>query len=264
MKPEQNSHNTIVTILGSGTCVPSLKRSSCSVLVESAGCKFLLDAGAGTMRRLLHTGTEVFDISYLFFSHFHPDHIGELVPFIFANKYPDGTHRKKPLTLIGGKGFQDFFYQLEGVFGEWIRLPSELFSIVELNGCNFDQRFLAPFTIGSLPVNHRPESVAIRITDPNGKSLVYSGDTDFSENLITLASNSHLLICESSFPDQLKVPGHLTPSLAGEIASRANVSTLMLTHFYPECDHEDIEKQCRKTYKGPLILAEDLMVLGLE
>ncbi len=262
MKPD--NLDTVVTILGSGTCVPSLKRSSCSILVESAGCKFLLDAGAGTMRRLLHMGTEVFDISYLFFSHFHPDHTGELVPFLFANKYPDGTRRKKPLTLIGGKGFKEFFHQLEGVYGEWIQLPSNLLNISELDNRNFDQRFLEPFTIASLPVNHRPESVAIRITAPDGKSLVYSGDTDFSENLVTLASKAQLLICESSFPDQAKVPGHLTPSLAGEIANQAGVGKLVLTHFYPECDSENIEKQCRKTYKGPLVLAEDLMVLNLE
>ena len=51
----------------------------------------------------------------------------------------------------------------------------------------------------------------------------------------------------------------LTPSLAGEIATQANVRKLVLTHFYPECDHVDIEMECRKTYTGPLVLAEDLM-----
>ena len=51
----------------------------------------------------------------------------------------------------------------------------------------------------------------------------------------------------------------MTPGLAGEIATRANVRKLVLTHFYPECDKADIFSQCRKTYKGPLILAEDLM-----
>ena len=48
-------------------------------------------------------------------------------------------------------------------------------------------------------------------------------------------------------------------SLAGEIATRANVAKLVLTHFYPECDHANIEKQCRKTWSGPLVLAEDMM-----
>jgi ribonuclease BN (tRNA processing enzyme) len=53
--------------------------------------------------------------------------------------------------------------------------------------------------------------------------------------------------------------GHLTPSLAGDIATRAGVKKLVLTHFYPECDQANIEQECRKTYDGPLVLAEDLM-----
>ena len=93
--------------------------------------------------------------------------------------------------------------------------------------------------------------------------MVYSGDTDFSHNLVNLSRNADLLICESALPDDLKVKGHLTPSLAGEIASLANVRKLVLTHFYPECDLVDIEKQCRKTFAGPLVLAEDLMKIEL-
>ena len=56
---------------------------------------------------------------------------------------------------------------------------------------------------------------------------------------------------------------HLTPSLAGEIATRANVKKLILTHFYPDCENANIEKECRKTYNGPLVLAEDLMTIEL-
>ena len=55
--------------------------------------------------------------------------------------------------------------------------------------------------------------------------------------------------------------GHLTPSLAGKIATMANVRKLLLTHFYPECDEVDIAKECRKTYSGELILAENFMTV---
>jgi ribonuclease BN (tRNA processing enzyme) len=72
-----------------------------------------------------------------------------------------------------------------------------------------------------------------------------------------------LLICESALPDALKVPGHLTPSLAGKIAAEARVGKLVLTHFYPECDYEDMAGQCRRTYGGPLVLAEDLMEIDV-
>ena len=89
--------------------------------------------------------------------------------------------------------------------------------------------------------------------------MVYSGDTDECETLIELAAGTDLLICESSMPDQHKVPGHLAPSLAGAIASRAKVKRLVLTHLYPLCDEVDIVKQARSTYKGPITVAEDLM-----
>ena len=96
------------------------------------------------------------------------------------------------------------------------------------------------------------------------EDLVYSGDTDVTENLVELAENADMLICESAMPDGMKVPGHLTPSLAGETAQRAGVKTLVLTHFYPECDQTDVAKQCRKTYAGPLIPARDLLTIQLD
>jgi ribonuclease BN (tRNA processing enzyme) len=252
-----------VTILGSGTCVPSLQRSSCSILAKIRDKLLLFDSGAGTMHRLLEKGIEIFDISFVFYSHFHPDHTAELVPFLFANKYPDGNRRYIPLTLMAGRGFATFYNNLKNVYGHWIQLAPGLLNIVELDNTSYDMREFDEFKVESLPVEHNPESIAFRITSPAGRSMVYSGDTDFSENLVTLSKDADLLVCESAFPDELKVKGHLTPFLAGNIATRANVRKLVLTHFYPECDQVDIEKQCRKSYSGPLILAEDLMQIKL-
>lgn len=252
-----------ITILGSGTCVPSLKRSSCSVLMETGGLKLLFDSGPGTMRRLLEADTKIFDISYIFFSHFHPDHTGELVTFLFATKYPAKNHRKTPLTLVAGKGFSEFYNGLKKVYGHWIELEPGLLQIVELNNEVYDTHKFGNFKVESIPVEHNNESIAYKITSSGGISVVYSGDTDFSDNLVTLARNADLFICESALPDELKVEGHLTPSLAGEIATRANVRKLVLTHFYPECDKRDIERQCRKTYAGPLVLAKDLIKINV-
>jgi len=254
-----NYNKLSVTILGSGTCVPSLKRSSCSVLMRTDDNILLFDSGTGTMRRLLEAGVEIFDVSFIFYSHFHPDHTSELVPFLFSNKYPDGSRRKKPLTLVAGNGFLKFYKNLKLVYGHWIELDTNLLNIIELDNTNYDKRRFDNFKVESIPVEHNPESIAYRITGSEGISVVYSGDTDFSDNLVMLSKDADLLICESALPDELKVKGHLTPSLAGEIAKRANVRKLVLTHFYPECDQADVEKECRKTYAGPLVLAEDLM-----
>lgn len=252
-----------VTILGSGTCVPSLERSSCSFLMQIKNSLLLFDSGPGTMRRLLEAGTMIFEIDFVFYSHLHPDHSGELVTFLFANKYANGFRRQRPLTVVAAKGFKSFYNHLKTAYGAWIELAPELFNIIELNNRAPDTWHFDDFAVASQPVEHIDSSIAYRVTSPGGKSVVYSGDTDVSENLVALSKDADLLICESALPDELKVQGHLTPSLAGEIAARANVRKLVLTHFYPQCDLVDIEQECRKTYSGPLVLAEDLMKIEL-
>lgn len=250
-----------VTILGSGTCVPSLKRSSCAVLVETGTSVVLLDSGAGTMRRLLEAGRTIFELSHIFYSHFHPDHSGELAPLLFATKYPDSRRRRRPLTICAGAGFGRFFSSLKNVYGRWIELEAGMLAVIELDTGRPDAARFDDFTVKSLPVDHNPESLAYRITDARGRSVVYTGDSDLCDNLAVIARDADLFICESALPDAQKVDGHLTPSLAGDIAGRARVGRLVLTHFYPECDEADIEKECRKTYSGPLVLARDLMRL---
>lgn len=246
-----------LTILGSGTCVPSLSRSSCAVFLKIGGKNILIDAGPGTMRRLLEAGISIFDIDFILLSHFHPDHCAEMVPFLFANRYPDMGLRKKKLTLCGGPGFSEFFNGLNELFNKWIELPGML-EIRELTPGRYEFK---GFELESAAVNHRPESLGFRITSQSGASIVYSGDTDFSENLVVLSKNADILICESALPDEIKVDGHMTPGLAGKTAMAAGVKRLVLTHFYPECETVDIKAQCEKTYTGPLTLAEDLMIL---
>lgn len=252
-----------VTILGSGTCVPSLARSSCAVLVEIRGAKILMDAGPGTMRRLLEAGVTIFDLSHLLFSHLHPDHTGELVPLLFATKYPDGTRRKSPLQVVAGKGFRHFFDGLKGVYGRWIELPDDRFSIRELDTSGPESVPFDGFSLTSRPMTHSPESVAFRLTAPAGHSMVYSGDTDVTPELVALAAETDLLICECAMPDEAKVTGHLTPSEAGHMAAEAKVDQLILTHFYPECETVNIVAQCRQTYPGPLMLAQDLLCIEI-
>jgi ribonuclease BN (tRNA processing enzyme) len=252
-----------VTILGSGTCVPSLERSSCSVMIAVGDARLLFDSGPGTMRRLLKANTTIFEVDYIFYSHFHPDHSAELVPFIFSTKYPDMEQRQTSLSIIAGSGFTDFFAGLKRVYGKWIELDPGLMQIIEMSNQSADSRRMKGFAVQSAPVEHNPESLAYRITSNEGFSVVYSGDTDYSENLIELSKDADILICESALPDDLRLKGHLTPSLAGDIATRAGVKKLILTHFYPECDQTDIAQECRKTYEGPLVLAEDLMTINV-
>jgi len=248
-----------VTILGSGTCVPSLRRSSCSVLVETGEAKLLFDMGVGTMRRLLEAGVTIGEISHLFFSHLHPDHTGELAGFLFASKYPEGRRRNSRLRVTAAEGFMAFYERLKKVYGQWIELEEGIVDIFEMSNVRQDSMHLDFSNIDTLPMTHTETSIGYRLTMPDTTTIVYTGDTDYCKNAVQLAIGADLLICECALPDEMKVPGHLTPSLAGRIASEAQVKNLVLTHFYPECDGVDIEAQCRTVYDGVLLCAEDLM-----
>ena len=212
---EIENQGLTVTILGSGTCVPSLQRGSCSVLVQIGNQHLLFDSGPGTMRRLLEAGTTIFDLDYLFYSHFHPDHSAELVPLIFATKYPYSNRCQLPLTILARRGLTDFFAGLKTVYGPWIELAPGLLKFLEFDNTKRDSKNFNGFSIESTPVEHNPESVAYRVTSPDGSSVVYSGDTDFSENLIDLAKDADLLICESALPDSLQVKGRAAGGFSG-------------------------------------------------
>lgn len=254
---------TKVTILGSGTCVPSLDRSACAVLVETGSARILLDLGPGTIRRLLEYGLTIFDVTHIALSHFHPDHTSDLVPLVFATKYPDGLRRKKQLVVLGGMGLETLYQGLRAAYGNWIVLPKEQMALQELDVLNGESLVFKDFKLTARPTRHRPESLAYRIEDRAGRSIVYSGDTDECDALAPLARSADLFICESAVPDHLKEPGHLTPSLAGRIAEQAKAKRLVLTHFYPPCDEVDIVKQARSAYKGEIFAAEDLMTFKL-
>lgn len=253
-----------LTILGSGTGVPSLSRSACSILVETAGKKILFDSGPGTMRRLLEAGTTIHELATICCSHFHPDHTAELAPLLFATKYPAGPGRRMPLTLIAGRGFADFLARLRGVYGGWIDIGAEMLTVVEMSTEEEGRRQFEGFELASAPMRHNPESLGFRLTGAGGRSIVYSGDTDTCEALVRLARGADILVCESAFPESGKVSGHLTPAEAGAIAAAAGVGRLVLTHFYPACEDADLEAECRKTYGGPLSLAHDLMEFKLD
>ncbi|WP_300675344.1 MBL fold metallo-hydrolase [Desulfoluna sp.] len=251
-----------ITLLGTGTCVPSLSRSACAALVQTETETLLIDSGPGTMRRLLEVGVSIDDLTGIFFTHIHPDHTAELVPLLFATQYPE-CRRTRPLQIYGGKGFGAFFEKLKGVYGGWIDPGPGLVSLTELSVAGRDLFHHGDLAVLTGPVVHRPESLACRVVFSWGRSVVFSGDTGPSEDLVALAQGADLFVCECSTPDGEAVPHHLTPSLAGEMAKTAQVGTLVLTHFYPACDKVDIEKECRRTYDGQLVLGEDLKSFDL-
>ncbi|WP_456430726.1 MBL fold metallo-hydrolase [Thermosulfuriphilus sp.] len=247
-----------ITILGSGTGVPTPERAHPSILVEIGSCKLLLDSGSGTLRRLLKAGTEYYQIDILFYSHFHPDHIADLVPLLFALRYWGLPQRPSPIHLVAGEGFSRLYLVLREAFGHWIEPPEGGLKLYELPSDTLTSLKIIPqVLLKTGPVKHNPESLAIRL-EHKEKALVYSGDTDFSPELVSLARGADLLICECSTPEGMKISGHLVPSLAGRMAQEAKVKKLLLTHFYPPCEESNLVAACQKEFSGEILLAQDL------
>ena len=243
-------------VLGSGTSVPHPKRGSAGYLVRGAGRTILVDAGLGTIQKLATLGISLAEPDAVAFTHLHLDHTAELAPLLFALRNP-GIGRTRTLVLIGAPGFRDFYARLRRMYGASVEPLDYPLEIEEIEGRPVS---LGGFTLRAFPVSHTPQSVAYRVEDPaDGKSVVFSGDTDSCEGLIEAARGTDLAVFECSFPDGRKVEGHLTPREAGELASRSAAKRLLLTHFYPECEGEDILGQCRDTYAGEILLAEDLL-----
>lgn len=250
-------------ILGSGTGIPLRYRASPSLALYIENNILLFDMGPGTMRQMVKAGIDHRNIRQIFLTHFHPDHSADLVHFLFATRNPSILKYRTPFQIIGPIGLNHFFDGLKNVYNKWLTLPSEILATEELDMAHSFERNYEGFKLKACQTGHTPESLAYRIEAGTGKSLVYSGDTGFSEEIVQLAKGTDLLVLECSFPEDQAADGHLTPSLAGRIAQSAGAGCLVLIHFYPECLRTDIVTPCRRAYGGELILGSDLLHINI-
>ena len=242
-----------LTILGSGTCVPYHRRGSSSYALQLSKSTILLDCGNGATWKLGKVGINYLDIDHIFITHFHPDHTSDLIPFLFATRYSYGSRREKQLQLWGPPGFISFFSALKEAYSDWI-VPQELI----VNDIDKNELQLEDFVLTSAHTLHTENSLAYRI-DSEGKSLVYSGDTDYSESLVKLAENADILLIECSMPDELKVEGHLTPTEVSRVANESGARKIILTHLYPVCDERDFLVRTRNQVDVDVVVAEDFL-----
>lgn len=249
-----------ITILGSGTSIPHPQRASPGLVIHFHKTTLLIDPSSGSLHRAERYGTGVKDIDYVLFSHFHPDHTGDLGPFLFALKNSEYFGSKK-LTLMGPPGLRELHRGLLDFYGTYIRLENERLTLREI----WDDELKFPeWSVRSLPVPHTENSVGYRFTDSQGKVLAYSGDTDYSRALVELARDADVALIEAAQPSDLKVDGHLTPALAGQIAREAGCKRLIITHLYPVCDDYDLLSEIRTSkYEGPAEIASDGMKIEL-
>ena len=246
-------------ILGSGTAIPLPDRGSPSLILLIEGSPVLFDIGPGTLRQLTRAGISYEKIEQIFITHFHPDHTADLIHLLFASRNPAVLRRRSPFVITGPSGLSELINTLQDVYHTWLNLPPEMMRIEEIDISKKVKSDYGSFTVTTSPTSHTPNSLAYRVENGSGKAVVYSGDTGFCDEIVDLARGADLLVLESSFPDGDENEGHLTPFLAGRVATFAGVERLVLIHFYPECLRSDITTQCRQSYEGELVLGEDLL-----
>jgi ribonuclease BN (tRNA processing enzyme) len=245
-----------LTVLGSGTSIPSLRRGAPGSLLRVGRDLVVIDCGPGTLNRLLKAGVRHDEVTHILCTHTHLDHIGELAHWMFLSNIST-MERTRPLTLCGSAGVMRMLAGLREMMGHWLDASSYTRTLVTMDEARASSVGFDGWSLAAFPVRHIDSSLAFRITESGGATLACTGDTDTTDDLIDLARGADLLLIESSTPDEGKIPGHLTPSEAGDVARRARAGRVVLTHFYPPCDEADMLSQLRRTWDGPALLAED-------
>lgn len=254
-----------ITIIGSETVHPkreSFWQQSC-IVAEVGGSTLVFDLGYGAFAGILRSGFDPATLDAVFLTHFHPDHTSDLVPLFFTLNYGLDTPRTKSLALHGPEPLDDFAGRIFGpdsAWGEWLSPDDFDLTVNELPLTCDEPLDMPGTTVSWAKARHRPESIAYRL-DSSGGSFVYTGDTEYSESVVALATGADTLLIECSAPDDSPIPGHLTPSGAARIASESGVRRVVLTHVFPQTRSLGLPDAVRAGFDGEVILATNGLCL---
>jgi len=252
-----------LTILGSGTYQPELDRHGSAYLIETRKSKICFDFGRGAIDQLLKVGLQVNQIDAIFITHWHPDHISDLLPLLHitlaapADLTVDWLPRKEPLKIYGPKETKERLNYLRKAAS----LDHHEMDMVEVYGIEDEEVKGADWTVKPYLAKHNPETTSLCYRlESEGKIFAYSGDTIESEGLNKAARDADLAVIEAGWPEEVKPKTHLTGERAGKIARGQNVKKLVLTHMSPYYMKKfNPLKDAQKYFKGEINLAKDLM-----
>lgn len=248
-----------VTILGSGTSVPSPTRRAPAYLVRAGSTSVLLDCGSGSVSSTVRTGIGLDRLTGVVVTHHHPDHVADLVPLLFALANPAHPTRPEDLPIWGPEGLRRYLEQLEALYGRWVQPRSCDVVVSELED---RARFqVGPTHWTAFSVEHSGPCLSFRVEVAGAGSFCFSGDTGPCEALEQAARGVDLFICECSALEEDPLDGHMTASDVGRTAAAAGCGRVVLTHLYDHVERSDPASRVRERFSGGVIVGEDGMVL---
>ena len=243
--PPASADVVVVTLLGTGTPRPQLDRFGAAVLVEAGADKLLFDAGRGVAQRLLQVGADFKDVRKVFVTHLHYDHVVGL-PDLLLSGWIYG--RALPLEVWGPTGVAAHVKHLRLAYDQDLRLRRR-HTALPARGGGFEAREIAPgvayrqgdLKVTAFAVDHGVVEPAFGYrVDYRGRSLVVSGDTSYSENLVAHARGVDLLVHEVATASaalrranprlQRVLDYHATPRQVARVLREAQPRLAVLVH----------------------------------
>jgi ribonuclease Z len=276
------TQNLKVTLLGTGYPRPVMERFGPSILVETGKEKLLFDCGRGATQRLFQLKVPFAEVTALFLTHLHSDHIVG-VPDFYLTGWIFG--RSTPLRVWGPAGTVEMMSHLEHAYQFDIHIRRDVDEKLPAQGVvvvakDIEQGVIyqnGDLKVTAFTVDHAPIKPAFGYrVDYAGHSVVLSGDTRYSENLIRFAQGADVLVHEVLDPESYKdsnspfspeqrqkvINHHTTPEQAGTVFSQVKPKLAVYSHIVP-FDAPDLMAHTRKTYTGPLEVGEDLMSIEI-
>jgi ribonuclease Z len=261
-----------VTLLGTGGPAPRIERFGPSTLVQAGDKLFLFDCGRGAAQRLFQLG-KLREVNALFLTHLHSDHVVG-IPDLWLTGWFE--KRSTALQIWGPTGTQDMASHLRQAYKFDIQIRSGAPEHLPASGVPVTANDITEGTvyddgavkIEAFNVDHGPVKPALGYTiHYGGRSVVVSGDTRPSENLIRSAKGADVLIHGGIVvpepqrnSDRARAALQLlaTAEEAGQVFDRVKPRLALYTHYNTA---DDLVARTRKIYSGPLEVGDDLMTV---
>jgi ribonuclease Z len=275
-------HSLKVTLLGTGTPRPVMQRFGPSILVEAGGQKLLFDCGRGCTQRLYQAKVPFSEVTALFLTHLHSDHIVG-IPDLWLTGWING--RRTPLRVWGPRGTQQMMKGLGQAYEFDIHIRRDVDEQIPGEGVvekatDIEEGVVyedGGVKVTAFNVDHGLVKPALGYrVDYGGHSVVLSGDTRYSENLIKFAQGSDVLIHEVLAANAYealnaaltkrqmeKVMAHHTKTEeAAMVFAKVKPKLAVYSHIVPP-NATDLLSDTRKGYSGPVEVGEDLMSIEI-